>query len=495
MASTPNLFFYDLETSGIRPDSARIMQFAGQRVDLDLNPVGEPLNYLIRLSEDILPDPQAVLVHGIAPQQTVLEGLTEAEFLEVFYKDVVQPETIFVGFNNIRFDDEFMRYLNFRNLYDPYAWSWEQHNSRWDLLDVTRQVRALRPEGINWPQDENGKNTNRLELLSKANKLTHLSAHDALSDVLATIELARLIKQKQPELYDFLFKMRLKEEVAKLVNTTQPFIYTSSHYPSSNLHTTLAVKVADNLTSPNSCLVYDLRYDPEPYLKLTAEQLADAWRYDPKRKLEETTRLPIKTMRYNRCPAIVPLEMVSGMDETLRQHTGLDLETTKINLEKLHSNNAKTFAERLNQAIEILNLEQAERRANKPSSVDARLYDGFYSDQDRNLMQTLHQPDEDAARVREIRNRFSDTRLKQLCSFYLARNYKRDLTPTERQGWDDYLRRQLVEGGANSRLAEYFRQIAELAADRADARSQVLLEDLKLYGESLIPTSYADEEE
>ena len=491
--SAPTLFFYDLETSGIRPDSARIMQFAGQRVDLDLKPVAEPFNYLIRINEDILPDPQAVLVHGIAPQQTVLEGLSEAEFLKVFYKEVVQAETTFVGFNNVRFDDEFMRYLNYRNLYDPYAWAWEKHNSRWDLLDVTRFTRAMRPEGINWPQDENGKNTNRLEQLAKANKLNHLKAHDASSDVLATIELASLIKQKQPKLYDLLFKMRHKEAVSALVNSAQPFLYTSSHYPSNELHTTITVKVADNLKTPNAVLVYDLRHDPEPYLKLSPEELANAWRYNPERKLSGTQTLPVKTLRFNRCPAIAPIEFARDEAETA-ERIGVDFNLIDANLKKLQGDDAKIFAKHLSQALEILNLEQASRRAEKHTTVDSRLYDGFYSDPDRSLLKSLHQPNENAEQIRAIRNQFSDQRLKQLCSFYLARNYKRELNTTERQGWENYLRRQLFDGGPSSHLAAYFRQIAQLAQERTDSRSQVLLEDLKLYGESLIPTSETDEE-
>src|SRR4051794_2186078 len=106
-----SFFFYDLETSGISPREARVMQFAGQRTDLDLKLIGEPVNELIKLSEDVLPDPDAVLITGITPQATLQDGITEAEFLELFHKDVATPDTIFVGFNTVRFDDEFMRYL------------------------------------------------------------------------------------------------------------------------------------------------------------------------------------------------------------------------------------------------------------------------------------------------------------------------------------------------------------------------------------------------
>lgn len=221
------LFFYDLETTGLKPGEDRIMQFAGQRTDSDLNPIEEPHNYLLKLSGDILPDPGAVLVHGIVPQQANLDGLSEKEFLELFYKNIVKPNTTFVGFNNIRFDDNFMRFLNYRNLYDPYSWSYENGCSRWDILDLVRLTRALRPDGIVWPTDSKGRNTNKLVAMTKANKIDHQDAHDALSDVNATIAVAKLIKTNQPKLYDYLYNLRQKKEAASLVFSGMPFIYST----------------------------------------------------------------------------------------------------------------------------------------------------------------------------------------------------------------------------------------------------------------------------
>ncbi|HZM64600.1 MAG TPA: exodeoxyribonuclease I, partial [Candidatus Saccharimonadales bacterium] len=175
-----SFFFYDLETSGFNPREARIMQFAGQRTDLELRPIGEPVNELIKMTADILPDPDAVLITAITPQQTLADGYTEAEFLHRFTEQVATPGTIFVGYNTVRFDDEFMRALHYRNFYDPYEWQWQDDRSRWDLLDVVRMTRALRPDGIAWPFDIHGKPTNRLELLTGLNKLNHEAAHDAL---------------------------------------------------------------------------------------------------------------------------------------------------------------------------------------------------------------------------------------------------------------------------------------------------------------------------
>lgn len=478
-----SLFFYDLETSGLHPDSDRIMQFAGQRTDINLNPVGEPINRLIKLNEDVLPDPSAVLIHGITPQQTFSEGLSEAEFLQEFYGEVVLPNTVFVGFNNVRFDDEFMRFLNYRNLYDPFAWSYLNNVSRWDILDMARMTRALRPAGINWPTDDkNGLNTNRLELLTAANNLPHVGAHDALADVLATISFASLIKARQPKLFNYLFQLRLKDNVAKVVNATAPFIYTSSHYPSAQLHTTVVIKVADH-PSPNCVLVYDLRHDPTKWLTKNAPELADAWRYTAERNSNNPV-LPIKTLRLNRCPAVAPLQVLNNTSDLERLQ--LDISLVQENA-KILVKDANKFGKTVIDAVNILNKEQEERQSKRRVPIDAQLYHGFYSDYDRNLLTQLHLS-ESPQNIRLFRDKFKDHRLKLLVSLYLARNYEAYLSAKEARGWEKYLKRRLFEGGEASALATYFKRIAQLKEQRLDSHSQIVLEDLKLYGESLIPS-------
>ena len=225
-----NFFFYDLETSGLKPRKDRIMQFAGQRTDTNLNPIGEPVNLLVKMTNDALPSPSAINVTKITPQDTLRDGISEAEFCRTVTEEIFTPGTIAVGYNTVRFDDEFMRACLWRNFYDPYEWEWKDGRSRWDILDVVRLTRALRPEGIEWPYREDGTPTNRLELITKLNGVSHEHAHDALSDVYATIAVARLIREKQPELFDYLLKIRNKNEIKKLVNLDNKKLeYTHTH--------------------------------------------------------------------------------------------------------------------------------------------------------------------------------------------------------------------------------------------------------------------------
>ena len=255
-----SFFFYDLETSGLNPREDRLMQFAGQRTDLELNPIGEPVNILVRLSEDALPSPMAISVTGITPQETLREGMSESEFCKFVSEEIFTPGTIAVGYNTVRFDDEFMRATFWRNFYDPYEWQWKDGRSRWDMLDVVRLTRALRPEGIEWPVNEKGAPTNRLELITALNGISHEHAHDALSDVYATIAVAKLIKEKQPKLFDYLLKMRNKNEVKKLINleNKKPVVYASGRYSSEFNKTTVVFPLTSSRNG--NILVFDLRY-------------------------------------------------------------------------------------------------------------------------------------------------------------------------------------------------------------------------------------------
>lgn len=464
-------YFYDLETSGFNPRTARIMQFAGQRTDMNLKPIGEPHNILIKMTDDILPDPGAILVTGITPQQTKVDGITEAEFLKIFDKEISTPNTIFVGFNSIRFDDEFMRFLLYRNYYDAYEWQWKDGRSRWDLLDVVRMTRALRPKGIKWPVDSEGKPANRLTLLTSINGLDHENAHDALSDVTATIALANLLKSKQPKLFDYLLKMRDKKEVAKLIESGQPFVYASGKYSSDYEKVAIVARLTNH--PKQGALVYDLRFDPDEFTDLNPEKLVEYWTRawdDP------SPRLPVKTLKYNRCPAVAPLGV---MDSDSQKRLQVDLKQVENNLKKLNSH--PKFVENLLKAVEILDKNQQASFLENQQLVDAQLYDGFFDDKDRELMQQIQTTDPQNADA--IISNFSDNRLKALWPLYKARNHPKLLSDSERIVWEKYRTQKLGDN-----IERYFTQLEESANQPGLTKNQqYLLEELKLYGESLLP--------
>jgi len=474
-----SFFFYDLETSGVNPRSSRVMQFAGHRTDMDLQPVGEPYNLLVKLTDDILPDPDAVLLTGITPQKTLAEGISEAEFCKIFIEEVATSGTVFVGFNSIRFDDEFMRFLLWRNLYDPYEWQWKDSRSRWDMLDVVRMTRALRPDGISWPFDSAGRPANRLELLTSVNKLDHANAHDALSDVRATVAVAKLIKTKQPKLFDYMLKLRDKKQVEKLAGSGDPFVYSSGKYPSEFEKTTVVSVISPHADSKD-VLVYDLRHDPAQFIGLAAEKLAELWKYDRETK---STPLPVKTMRFNRCPAIAPLGV---LDVQAQKRLSIDLELIKKHRATLRQN--KAFGDSLLEALEILNAKRVEQAAMiaDERTVDERLYDGFVGDADRRRLEKIRSgsPDE----LPGLGNTLQDERLQKLVTLYKARNYPKSLSSEERAHWEEYRRNALLDGGEQSRWAQFSKRLIELGSrPKLTDEQRYLLEEMRLYGESILP--------
>lgn len=468
MADT--FFFYDLETSGLNPRDDRVMQFAGIRTDMDLQPIGEPLNLLVALGDDTLPSPHAIMVTGVTPQRTVDEGYTEAEFCQIFTEQVATPGTTMVGYNNVRFDDEFMRAILWRNYYDPYEWSYKDGRSRWDLLDVVRMTRALRPDGIAWPVVD-GKPSNRLELLSAENGIDHLSAHDALSDVQALIGVAQLIRSKQPQLFDYLYGLRDKKAVMDLVSLAdpKPFVYSSGRYDNEFEKTTIAYPVGE--AEHGNAYVYDLRHDPSVWASMTAAELRKHIETPYAERDESYVRLPIKKLQYNRCPAVAPLGVL-GQGEAW-QRTGLDEKIIVKHLQLL-----KTNEQFVRDAVHIL--ASRERDFAPAPDAEGRLYDGFVSDRDRLRSEQVRSASNDE--LRDMQPKFDDKRLVELWPRYKYRRAPQLVTGDERALYEEYRQARLERQAPG--FMKSMQQLAQSPPQRDDA--EFILDELRLWYESKI---------
>jgi len=464
-------FFYDLETSGLSARSDRVMQFAGIRTDMDLNQIGESVNILVKLNDDTLPSPEAVMVTGISPQQTLEEGYTEAEFAKMLINDIFTPDTVAVGFNNIRFDDEFIRHLFWRNFFDAYEWSWKEGRSRWDLLDVVRMTRALRPEGITWPVDEKGVATNRLELISKVNDLDHFKAHDALSDVEALIAVTKLVREKQPQLYDYLLKMRDKNEIKKLVNLDykQPFVYVSGRYDVEFNKATVSFPLTAGKNG--NVIVYDLRYDPTPFIEMNSKDLAEklyaTWE---ERQADDFVKLPVKEMQYNRAPAVAPLSVLEQGDGWKK--IKLDIDT--VNKHKKILLSAPGFAENIRSLYE--NREEFKRSID----AEAQLYDSFVSDGDRLRIETVRNAKQNE--LADFHPNFVDERLDPLLLHYKARNFPKSLSEEEAIEWEKWRSDRITNS-----LPSFMSSLQKILSTTTDENKQFLLKELQLWAESIMP--------
>lgn len=464
--------FYDIETTGKNPATDRILQFAAQRTDTDFKPIGDPIDLKIKLSDDILPAPQATLVTGLTPQQTA-DGMSELELARFVQQQVFTPNTIAIGYNNINFDDIFMRYLFWRNFFDPYEWAWKDGRSRWDLCNVTRMVHALRPEGITWPEDDNGKASHKLEKLTEANGLNHHQAHDGLSDVLATIELAQLLYQHQPKMFNYLLGMRDKNNVAQLVNThsAEPFVLTAGRYGHQNNYTSVAVAIAEGNTN-SAVLTFNLRYDPTPWLKFSPSQLAEL-RFTTYEELEAKNLppFPIHTVTINQCPTVAPMGVLNEQDGW--QKLGLNPDTVKHNLAILQQN--PSFIDAIKEAY------QSEPFVSDSQDADTRLYDGFLNDADKQTCASIRSAD--AKRLATWSPYFHDERLPDLLIHYKARHFFDTLSQPELEIWKYYRNQKLTNRGP-----EFEAEMTE-ARQQATPEQNELLDQLQQWHDKIMPSS------
>ncbi len=474
---TASFLFYDLETFGADPRRTRIAQFAAQRTDAGLNPIEDPVTFFVRPADDLLPSPTATLITGITPQRAAEIGIGEADAFARIAEEMARPETCTLGYNSLRFDDEFVRHGLFRNFHDPYEREWRGGNSRWDLLDVMRLMHALRPDGVNWPRREDGHASFKLEQLAALNGVREGDAHEAMSDVHATIGMGRLMRQSQPRLWDYALRLRDKRFAASLLDTVAmtPVLHVSQRYPAQRFCAAMVLPLARHPQYDNRIIVFDLDGDPDALLSQDAEAIADRL-YTPAADLPEgEQRVPLKEIHLNRCPVLVAQAHLRADDY---DRLGIDADAIAARASRLRAH-GPLLAEKVRQVY------GAERAFDMPD-VDASLYSGFLGDGDRRRFPEVRATPPAELGLRDFG--FRDPRLPELLFRYRARNWPDSLTPGERQRWDDYRRQRL---GADRGWSEYsfdtFRE--EMARLRArpdiDASARQLLDQLQAWGEDL----------
>ncbi len=461
-----SIYWYDFETFGNEPRRDRASQFAGIRTDEDLNVIGEPLVMYCKPADDFLPNPMACLITGITPQKATSEGLLEVEFCQRILNEFAQPQTCVAGYNSIRFDDEVTRQLLYRNFHDPYEREWKNGNSRWDIIDMVRLCAATRPEGINWPKKEDGSNSFKLEDLTRANDIHHADAHDALADVLATIELAKLIRREQPKLYQYVYGLRSKQKVQAEIDlsTRKPVLHVSGMYPAASGRLALVMPLCPHPQNSNGVIVYDLREDPAGLQDLDEGEIR-ARLFTPREELPEgVDRIPLKIIHYNRCPVVTSPAVLSA--ERAEQY-GIDLQQCREHWQSLQ--NMPALVSRLQK---VYRGEPAEPE----SDPDFMIYSGgFFSDQDKELMQVIRAtPPSELSRLDLP---FKDSRLEEMLFRFRARNYPETLLPEEQQRWQEFRVIRLNDQAEKQRYAGDLKQARSLA----DASQQSVLDKLEDY--------------
>lgn len=474
MARTMNsIFWHDYETSGVSPALDRPLQFAGIRTDENLEIIEAPVSFYCKPSRDILPHPEACLVTGITPQKADAEGLSEPEFMARVHRELAKPGTCGAGYNSIRFDDEVTRYSFYRNFYDPYEREWQGGNSRWDIIDMLRLTHALRPEGIVWPKNEEGFTSFRLELLTEANGISHEAAHDALSDVYATIAMAKLIKQRQPKLYDYLYQNRQKNRVKQLLDLSarRPFLHVSSKLPRENGYTAIMMPICQHPKNANAIIAFNLSQSPESLIELSADEIREVI-FTPSADLTEgQERVALKGIHLNRCPVVATPRL---LDTPAAERLKIDVARCEKHWQALQSQD-------LSAKVEAVFSSSPEFG---PSDAEAALYESFIPNRDKPLLGRVRAAEAEELSI--LQSQFEDKRYRELLFRYRARNYPDSLNDEEMMVWEEQRFQRLSEPSTGRLcLEDYFDRIDELYAD-ASPESKKVLDSLRDWGDLLI---------
>ena len=451
-----SFLWHDYETFGADPRRDRPAQFAAIRTNSALEPIEDPLVLYCRPGDDLLPQPAACLITGITPQLAAERGIPEKDFAAAVFKAMARPGTCSVGYNNFRFDDEFSRHLFWRNFIDPYAREFANGNSRFDLIDLARMTRALRPTGLRWPDRDDGLPSFRLEHLAAANGLDTSRAHDALADVEATLGLARLIRRAQPRLWEWGLKLRQRHVIDQLLGSGQPLLHSSARLPAQWCATAPVLPVAVHPQIRSQWVVWNLREDPAPFLDLDEDELGDLL-WTPAADLpKEHQRLPVKLVRANRCPMLSPLAV---LDRASAKRLDID--------EKQLAQNAAALERSTEFRTRLGRLFQRELTG---LSVDAELdlYAGFVPRTDQVLRDRI--PRMDGDELAALGRPFSDERLNTLLFRYRARHWPDSLSDSERAEWEHYRQRRLIEDPelASIRLPQFLTELQDMRTKHPD---------------------------
>ena len=475
----PTFFWHDYETFGVNPRRDRPAQFAGVRTDFDLNEIDTPVMHYCKPAPDFLPEPEACLLTGILPQTCLQKGLSEAAFADAVLGQLAQPGTVGVGYNSIRFDDEVTRHLLWRNLLEPYAREWQNDCSRWDLLDVMRCAYALRPQGMQWPVNGDAKASFRLGDLAVANGLVHDAAHDALSDVRATLALARRLKACQPRLWEFCLKLRKKNEVLDQMALAQhqglPFLHVSGRYAAERGCIAVVWPLAPHPTNKNEVIVWDLALDPSELFTLGAQAIRERLFSKAEALPAGVERLPIKTIHINKSPIVIG--NLKTLTPAMAARWGIDVDQALRHAE-LAARRAGTMA-----GIWPDVFKRDVQRGDV--DVDEDLYGGFVGDDDRRSLQRLRVlPPEKLAAKHPV---FADDRLEELLFRFRARNWPAHLEASDSERWLRHCAQRLHGGAGGAVTLAQFQNRIDVLSESADERGQGILGALLDYAENIAP--------
>ncbi len=459
-----SILWYDLETFGLNPRVDRIAQAAFIRTDLQLNIIEDPVLLYARLTDDYLPNPESCIITGLTPQSVNEKGIREYDFIKKINEMFLVPGTVGAGFNNVNFDDECIRATLYRNLFDPFEREYKEGRSRWDIMNLVRATKDLRPEGIDFSatNPETGYTSFRLTDITKANNIAQDGAHDALVDVMATVEVARLIMKAQPKLYMFAFNHRFKNDIWQEMDPIRhrPVLHTSASYVSERGNTHPILPLMANKERGNEIYCFDLTHEIPESLE-GIQDLRDAG---------------IVKVMANKCPFIAPLKVLDKKSEERLGFTKKEIEAK-----------AELIRQRHRYLFDLERFINAKREYENETDPDYTIYDRFMSEADKaELVKIARKKPEEM--LKEGEYYFEDEKYHKILWRMVARNWPEALSEREKAQWKSFCASRLINPPSKFArpLELYLRECDEkLKSVETRAHDKLIYKALYDYGKDL----------
>jgi exodeoxyribonuclease-1 len=299
--------------------------------------------------------------------------------------------------------------------------------------------------------------------------------------VYATIAVAKLVKERQPKLFNYVLQNRGKRAIQAQLDVARmkPVLHISSKYPAEWGNAAIVAPLASHPSNRNSTLVWDLRVDPTPLFDLDVASLQTLM-YTRRDELPaDAPQLALKQVLANKCPIIAPAGMLTAVEA---ERLKIDGDICRRHLQMLRNETGVAA-----KVADIFNSSMPEA----DGDPDHMLYSGgFFSDHDRALMEQVRESEPDA--LAGLQLPFQDPRLEEMLLRYKARNFEYTLTEEEAVRWEEYRSRKLLQGDAGCySLPQLFNEMNEIAqSGTLSERDRHILEELALYAESIYPGEY-----
>ncbi len=434
---------YDLETSGL--DSWFDIPLDGAFVltDENLKKLDE-FSFKIKLPLGVVPSPVALITQK-AEIDKMHEGDSYYTAMSNLYNKAKEwGPACWLGYNSIKFDEKFLRMGLYKSIYNQYITN-TNGSTRADLLPLMHCVKMFSPNSLSFPLTDEGKPIFKLDQLAPINNIPH-EAHRSMGDVVATLELSKLVQERCSDLWTIAMQTTKKLDILQRADELVVFChggFNMQRDPDFGVYATIGANVNMN----NELIVFNLSHDLEKYLNVSIEEM---------KKLVRSSDGPFKIIKANESPILLPVDYAAMID-------------AKFDKVKL-LNTGYQIKDNFNFRAGVLYaLESSVRTYKKSQIVEKQIYDGFYGEDDKNLMELFHEGlwDDKAS----ISKKFKDSRLEELSKRILfhekpelldqkekekiAYNLAARVTSSNKQPWrtiDDAIR-ELASGKVTGKLS------------------------------------------